>query len=249
MSYWIAGAVVVGALVNSSASNSAANKQAGAAKDAAQTQTDIFNKTFDAGQPYRDSGAAATARLRDLLGISDNTGADGFGSLTKSFTPADFLANKDPGYDFQLQQGQKALQNSQAANGGVLSGAALKELIGFNQGFASTGYQNAFDRWLNSNNATYSRLGNLASLGENSAVGAGNSGANFAGGIGNALIGAGNASAAGTIGQANAVTGAVNNGLGYYQLNQLLGPQKTTQPVGDLTLPSGGPAYGGGYGE
>lgn len=216
--------MVAGAAISALGSYLASKNQQHGSSSAADTAQNIFDQTFAAGQPYRDAGAAATARLRDLLGISDNTGAQGFGSLTSNFTPADFLANKDPGYAFQLKTGAQALQNSQAANSGVLSGAALKDLIGFNQGMAATGYQNAFDRWMNQNNAVYSRLGNLATLGQNSAANAGSSGANFANIIGNAQMSGANAGAAGIIGASN----SINSGLGYYQLGQLLNQHQQT---------------------
>lgn len=49
----------------------------------------------------------------------------------------------DPSMAFTLQQGTAALQRSQAASGGVLSGAALKDLTSYASGVASQNYQNA----------------------------------------------------------------------------------------------------------
>jgi hypothetical protein len=219
----VAAAIVGGAVIGAGASMYAGSKQAGAANSATKSQQGMYDQTVANEAPYRDIGTGAATRLSDLLGTSANKGAAGYGSLTKGFTGQDYLNNQDPGYQFQLDQGQKALQNSQAANGGVLSGAALKDLIGYNQGMAATGYQNAWNRWNTQQNNTYSRLGSLAQLGESAASNQASGASTFAGGIANTITGAGNASASGAVGAANAATGAINNGLGYYYMSQNTG--------------------------
>lgn len=62
-----------------------------------------------------------------------------------SFTPGDLT--QDPGYQFNLAQGQQALDRAQAARGGYFSGNALKEAQQFGQGLADTTYNDAFQRW------------------------------------------------------------------------------------------------------
>lgn len=225
-----AGGAIVGGLISANGSQSAANTQASAANRATDLQEQMWQQAFDAGAPYRAGGSAAEGRLQELLGIGGNSSSPGYGSLTQTFTPADYLANKDPGYDFQLQTGNTALNSSLAARDGVLSGAALKSLIGYNQGMAATGYQNAFDRYQTQQNNIFNRLGNLAALGQNSAAGVGSSGANFASGISGTITGAGNAAAAGQVGVANAISGGLNNAAGYYQLNNLLHPPSAGSP-------------------
>lgn len=219
----VAAAVVAGAVIAGGASIYAGNQQSNAAKNATTAQQGMYDQTYSGEAPYRQLGMQAGGKLSDLLGTSGNTGATGYGSLTQPFTAKDYLANQDPGYQFQLDQGQKALQNSQAANGGVLSGAALKDLIGYNQGMASTGYQNAWNRWNTQQNNTVSRLGSLAQLGQAAASNQASGASTFAGGIANTITGAGNAQAAGTVGAANAVSSGVNNGMGWYYLNQNTG--------------------------
>ncbi|MDH3582281.1 MAG: tail fiber domain-containing protein [Hyphomicrobiales bacterium] len=44
---------------------------------------------------------------------------------------------ESPGFKFRQEQGEQAIQRAQAARGGRLGGAALKELVGFNQDLAS----------------------------------------------------------------------------------------------------------------
>lgn len=204
------------AAVGAVGSITASGQQSSAANKATDAQQAMFQQTFDAGAPYRQVGSQATSKLSDLLGISGNPLTPGYGSLTQPFTAADYLANKDPGYEFQLNQGQQALQNSQAAQGGVLSGAALKSLINYNQGVASTGYQSAWDRWNAQQTNTVNRLGSLAQLGQAASTNSATGASSFSNGIANTITGAGNAAAAGTVGATN----AVNSGLGYYYLSQ-----------------------------
>lgn len=151
--------------------------------------------------------------------IANNITGGRFGG---TFTGQDYLNNKDPGYQFQLDQGQQALQNSQAAGSGVLSGAALKGLIGYNQGMASTGYQNAYNRWFSTQQNAYGQLHDMATLGQNAAAQVGNNGVGYANAQTNLQTGIGNANAAGSVGSANALSGGISNGAGYYALNNML---------------------------
>jgi hypothetical protein len=224
-----AGALGAGAAVYSS------NQQSKAANNAANIQKDALATNQANLTPYVQQGNAAGTQLSTLMGTGGNPNAPGYGSLTHNFSAQDYLNNQDPGYQFQLQQGQQALQNSQAADSGALSGAALKGLIGYNQGMAATGYQNAYNRYVNNQNNQYSRLSGLMNLGENAAAGAGNTAATMTGNIGNTLTGGANAQAAGTVGAANAITGAVNNGSGYYMLNQMMGQNAGVPQSNGLT--------------
>lgn len=228
----IATAIVGGAVISGLASNSAASTQADAANNATATQQGMFNTTQANLQPYMGQGSIS---LSSLMGKINN------GQLGGTFTGQDYLNNQDPGYGFQFQQGLQGLQNSQAAQDGVLSGSALKGLLNYNQGMAATGYQNAYNRWLSQQANTSGQLMNVANIGENAAAGLGNTGAQYASSIGSSMMNAGNASAAGTIGTANAITGSINNGLGYYQLNQMLGNQTNTAD------PSAASQWGGSY--
>src|SRR4051812_44378386 len=193
------GSAVISAGVGYAASTSAAKTQAGAANRATDLQGEMFDKAQANLSPYMQHGADAGQTLAGLLGPG--------GRLTQSFTPADYLANKDPGYDFQLKQGQQALQNSQAAGNGVLTGSAMKDLIGYNQGMAATGYQSAFGRWQAQNDSLYQRLMGMYGVGENAAAGVGNMGVQTGSNMAGTIMGAGNAQAAGQIGAANAITG------------------------------------------
>jgi hypothetical protein len=64
-----------------------------------------------------------------------------------------------PGYQFQLGEGNKAIQRSAAARGGLFSGKTLKDMDRFSQGHAQGYYQNEWNR-----------LYNLAGMGQNAAA-------------------------------------------------------------------------------
>jgi hypothetical protein len=129
-----------------------------------------------------------------------------FGSLTKPFDVEQFYNYADPGYAFQLQQGNQALQNSAAAGSGALSGAALKDLIGYNQQFAGSAYNDAFNRYQTQQGNIYSRLMGVSQLGQNSAAGVGTQGVALAGNAGQALSNAGAAYGAGIVGAGNSLS-------------------------------------------
>lgn len=93
-----------------------------------------------------------------------------YGSFTKPFDVEEFYKYQDPGYWFQRQQGEQALLNSAAADSGALSGAALKDLMGYNQNLASTSYGDAFNRYQTQQGNIFSRLSSLATLDRKSVV-------------------------------------------------------------------------------
>lgn len=230
---WVAaGATLVSGVLGSKAAGDAADTQAGATRDAADAQLTASREALAAQKPFLEGGYAATNRLLDLLGLSSNTGAQGYGSLNTpfSFKPGDLT--QTPGYQFQLQQGQEALDRKAAAGGGFYSGAALKAATGFNQNLASTTFDNEYNRAFNAyqtNRAnTLNPLQALAGQGQTAATTTGQIQQN----TGNALAGLytnlGNAQAAAGIAGTNAITSGITNGIGAWQQAQYL--NKLNQP-------------------
>lgn len=86
--------------------------------------------------PYLQAGQLSLNALGQYL--------TGEGAQKFSFTPEQF--QNTPGFQFELEQGQRALQRSAAARGNAVSGSAQKALLGFSQGLASTRYGEASDR-------------------------------------------------------------------------------------------------------
>ena len=136
-----------------------------------------------------------------------STGMGGYGSLSTPFSQTNW--QQDPGYQFRLQEGQKALERSGAAKGMSLSGAQAKALQGYGQGMASQEYGNAYNRYQTDQTNLYNRLAGVAGTGQTAANQIGSLGANMANQVSANQIGAGNANAAGW----TAGTGAISNGL------------------------------------
>ena len=164
----------------------------------AQWVTDNLN-----GNINNSGNKTTTTSQQDALNaaidanIAQQQSDHSYGSLAKKFTLADYTA--DPGYQFRLDQGNKALQAAQAKRGGFYSGAALKEADAYNSGMASQEYGNAYSRFNTDQSNLYSRLGGLAQTGygaTNTAVGANQNNANA---LGNIYGQAGNASAAASL--------------------------------------------------
>jgi hypothetical protein len=61
----------------------------------------------------------------------------------------------DPGYQFQLQQGQQGINQGAAARGNFFAPATVQKLGGFQQGLASTGYDEAFNRYMQQGQAQF----------------------------------------------------------------------------------------------
>ena len=87
-----------------------------------------------------------------------------YGFLQQRFNNDVF--EKDPGYQFRMDEGNKAIQGSAAAQGGLLSGAALKAMQKYSQDFASNEYGNAYNRFTGDQQNMYNRLSNLAGTGQ-----------------------------------------------------------------------------------
>lgn len=213
----IAGGSVISGLFGASSSKKAAKAQQQAAQLASDTQLKMFNTVNDQQKPYRESGQTSLSALMGGMGIGPTVaGGPESGSLNKPFSAQDLPQWQDPGYQFRLQQGMGALQNSQAATSGLVSGNSMRSLMDYGQNAASQEYQNAFNRYNTNQTNIYNRLSNIAGLGQTSVDNTTNAGMTAAGNIGSAQMAGGAAQAAGYMGQANALSGAVNGAVGGY---------------------------------
>ena len=194
---------LIGADMQSNAAQSAANTTAGAADRATQLQREMWQKQVEMQMPWFGVG-------RDALGELQKT----YATAPAAFTGKVDLT-QDPGYAFRLSEGQKALDRSAAARGGLISGGALKAAQRFGQDLGSQEYQNAYNRALTNYNANvardatiYNRLSNMAGVGQTAATTLGNAGQTMASNVGNAYMGQaanqGNALLAGSQARASA---------------------------------------------
>jgi hypothetical protein len=236
MSGWVAGAVVVGSVVASQSAKSAAKKQAQAARDAselskesADAATEENRRQYDLSRadmaPTVERGNLAGNRLRELLGLGVNTNnASDFGSLNQRFTGANL--ENEPGYQFGLNQGQRGLDNAAAARGGYYSGGQLKAASRYNSDYASTKFNDAYNRYNNDQSNIFNRLSGIAGTGQQSVSQLGQLGAqmaqnnagimgNYANTVGNNMMGAANARASSYLSQGNTLQNALNQGASY----------------------------------
>lgn len=140
---------------------------------------------------------------------TDTGGTQPIGSMTETL-------RQTPGYQFLQDESARAVENSFASRGKLLSGAAMDALNTRTLGLADQTYQQSVN-----NNF------NLANLGLGSAAQISNSGSNFANASSNAFTNIGNAQASNAYGQANAfsnglqgVSDSVMGGVGLYGASQ-----------------------------
>lgn len=203
----VATAIVASSFMGSKAASNAGEAQAGAARDAAALSNEQFQQTRQDQMPWLQAGGRALTKLE---GAVDYT----------PFGMSQFQA--DPGYAFRLSEGQKALDRSAAARGGLISGNALKAATGYGQEMGSQEYQNAFNRYQQERAAKLQPLQSLAGVGQTTAANLGSAGAANANAMGNYLTGGAAASAAGNVGAANAITGGLGTYMNYNQGNNLI---------------------------
>lgn len=197
---FVAGAAgtIIGGMISGDAAEDAANTQAASADAATAEQRRQFDLLRQDQAPYRQIGENALTRLTDLLNN---------GGLTSRFAGN---VQSEPGYDFGMREGQRALQNSAAARGMGVSGESLKAAARYGNDYATTKYNDAFNRWNTENNGIYNRLAGISGLGQTATQQVGQAGMNAANQIGENYIGAGNAQAAAGLYQGNIYANAFN---------------------------------------
>ncbi len=214
----IAGIASAGGAVASSVIGAhAAGKASEAQTKAAETSQAMF-------APFQEAGGGAAMQLSGLLQPG--------GKLTQPWTekfvaPTADTLKLDPGYEFRLEEGQKALDRSAAARGGVLTGGTVKATERYAQGMASQEYQNAYNRALTEYQQSYGIFEQNQSNLYNRLMGLTDVGLRGAGGTATAATQAGAARASGYVGRANAWQGGISGIAGaardYMTLQQLFG--------------------------
>ena len=260
-----AGAGVASSAISSGAASSAANTQAQGATNAAQiaSNAQLQGLQYVQGQeqPYNTAGQLALNQYESLLGLG-GTGGPSAGAVPtsgisarpgqgvpagspaatggKGITPAGtggFDISKLPGYQFELEQGQQALQNSAAARGQALSGNTIQGEVQFGQGLATTQFQQYMQELAGLTGIGQAAASSTAAAGGNLIPGAG---ASLAGGVNAAA----NANAAGQVGVANALTGGLTGVLNNPLVQQSLSSYFNQAPNYDQTATLPASAFG-----
>lgn len=163
------------------------NKATGAAQQGNQQALDLYRET-------RDQNRADNQPLLDLR----NSVLPQINSLLKD--PSSIT--QQPGYQFQLKQGQNQLNNRAAASGNYYSGQQIKAAQQYGQDYAGTKLDQSLNRLMGV--ATGTQVGGQNNQANNN---------QFAVSGGNALQQGGNIRAGGYLGQYNTVNNGVNNYL------------------------------------
>lgn len=194
------------ALLGSRSAKKAAKAQTNAAEAANAIEAQQYEQSRKDLEPWRKQGVTSLSQLAALM----RPGTD----MTTRFSASDFKT--DPGYQFRLQQGNRALDRSQAARGMLNSGAALKAAMKYGQGLASDEYQNAYNRWAQQNSDIYNRLAGLAGTGQQATNQLASLGSNFASQYGANVGQAANARASGYAAQAKSGQNLLSDVFGMY---------------------------------
>lgn len=175
--------------------------------------------------------------IRAASNWSQGTSRDAYDAYVRDFMPTTTGGGKpdmsvffeSPDYQFNLAEGQKAIDRSLLARGRGLSGAALRGGVRYAQGLASTEFNNF-----------YNRLASQAGLGQAASGSTAAAGAAAAGNIGNAYMANGANQASAYMNTAAGVNNAAQGAMSNYLLMRYLGQGGGT----GAGIYSGNPGYG-----
>ncbi len=188
----IGGGLISGILGNKAAKKAAAVQAAAAAKAAndlnlktGQVNQDLTDTARTVGDQARTAAGESTARVDQATGSANallnpyiDTGSKASGLLSTALDSSGHMPTMDeiqidPGYNFRLQEGEKALQSRAAALGLATGGGTLKAINNYAQQNASQEYANAFARFQQNRQNNISNLLSVSGQGLNAAGTAG----------------------------------------------------------------------------
>lgn len=166
------GAQVAGGLINrrtagragrtmADAANAGVNRISQGSDAARRTMADVYGRNREILEPFRRTGESALPGLRE--GVAED------GEFNTPFNADTFDLYKDPGFNFRLEQGRKAIEAGANAGGIRFSGATLKALSNYNQDAASQEYGSAFNRYQDDTQGRFNRVSDVAGIGERAA--------------------------------------------------------------------------------
>jgi len=148
-----------GALLAGGLSLLAGNKAAKATSRASGEATAENRRQFDLGREdtreAREAGDKARAQLGEHIYDEDYYRGD-----------AEEIMAKEPGYQFTLGEGEKAIERAGSASGRRLSPATVKELQRYGTGLASQTYGSAYNRFMGEKDKYLSNLYKMTGLGD-----------------------------------------------------------------------------------
>jgi len=183
-----AAAALIGSSMSSRAAKSAAQTSAQSADRATELQQRMYEESVARQQPFLQTGTEMFNRLA---------------AVQRGGPEAQNFLQMDPGYQFRLSEGLKALDRQAAARGGLISGGALKAAQRYGQDLGSQEF-----------GAAYNRLASMANVGPQAAGVMSNLGQNYATNVGNIYQQQGNTAANAALARGSAYSGGLNQ-LGY----------------------------------
>jgi hypothetical protein len=206
----------ISAIIGANAAGDAAKAQSQAADKSGAIAKEIYQSQREDFAPFRQAGVENLNRLESVLATP---GAQ--------YTPVNIdtaSLRETPGYQFQMDEGRRAIEGSRASSGLLHSGQTGKELLTFGQGLADQTFntERAFqtrerDTALDQANLLRANqvnaLQNLINTGSGATANTAQAGSNYGATAGNALMAAGEAKAAGALGTANAISKGISGTL------------------------------------
>ena len=187
---------ILGGRSQAKAAGQAASAQSKATKAAIAAQEKALERQIGLQEPFRQFGVNA---MPEYAKAAEYT----------PFGMPQFEA--DPGYQFRMSEGLKALERSAAARGILQSGGTLKDITRFGQDVASQEYQNAFQRYLLERQQKLQPLEYRIGLGQAAASGQAANVGSTAQNVGQLTQALGNIQSAGIMGRSNAFTNTLGN--------------------------------------
>lgn len=186
------------------------------------------NSSSAGGNSGSSSGGSTDPNAPQLENFPSAGGGPLNSPLLKPIQMDQATLEKTPGYQFNLKQGLKSVQNSAAARGLGGSGAALKGAAEYATGLADNTYQQQFSNALTNQQNQYNRLFDVTNLGANAAAGLGGIGQKTGENLAQTYASGSSAQAGSQIAGANAIgsgiSSAANQAGGLYGSgNALLG--------------------------
>ena len=198
-------------------------------------QREIWEKQQADYKPYLEQGQYGINTLGNLMKSGSGQLNNPFDTYLKSkgLAGGQFNTN-NPAYQFQLKQGQQALDRSSAARGMGYSGAQMKAAQEYGQGLASQQYDKEYNRASGEFGDYFNRLAGLSQGGQQAAGSMAQAGGQYAQNAGNTFANLSNAQtgilgqqanarASGYTANANALSGGLNSLTNLYALNKIYG--------------------------
>lgn len=224
----VAAAVLGGGLISGISSIWGSSNAANAQKEAANAMIANTNKMYESNKglamPYINAGTDMLGGLQNWLKTDSNNPLSTLIKLTTPGADMNSVLEGLPGYQFQLGQGNRAVQNALAARGlGGSAGAVAKGVANYTQGLAQSSWGNLVDKLQNVFGAGTNAMQGLVNTGANAVNSLTGAGAAATNSINSALGGIGNANANMYNSIGGAIGGMGNSLSSYMMMKSLMG--------------------------